>query len=180
MSWSKAVVGGTVATIAGGLILSAVQRPPGPTGATASAPGQPLPTATTTSALAGPPSLRGTRPHSPQPPPEALALENDGTDPARPVLAPADEGTIDARAGWTWSDRCWRNIHAGKLGWAKAECLKGLESAPASPNPKASLLYNLGLIEKKAGNNASARRYFEQSLALREHPEVRSALESLP
>jgi hypothetical protein len=53
--------------------------------------------------------------------------------------------------------------------------------------PRASLLYNLGLIEcggvpcpTPPTNPDAARRYFTQSLAIREHPEVRAALNSLP
>jgi Tfp pilus assembly protein PilF len=51
---------------------------------------------------------------------------------------------------------------------------------PDEPQPRASLLYNLGLIEQKEGNVDDARRFFKQSLALREHAKVRAALDSLP
>lgn len=109
----------------------------------------------------------------------AAHADNDGSDAARPVLAPKDQGFVDGRGGAGWGDRCWINLKAGKLGWAKAECQEGMKLDPASPNPRASLLYNLGLIEKKAGNAAAARPLFEQSLALREHPDVRAALDGL-
>jgi Tfp pilus assembly protein PilF len=41
----------------------------------------------------------------------------------------------------------------------------------------ASLLYNLGLINEREGNATAAEDSFRRSLALREHPEVRAALE---
>jgi hypothetical protein len=104
----------------------------------------------------------------------------EGTDAARPVLPPEDEGFVDLRGGWGWGDKCWVHIQAGKWSWAKAECDKGMAMNPASPQPRASLLYNEGLIAKAAGRVAEARRSFVESLALREHPEVRAALDSLP
>jgi lipoprotein NlpI len=51
---------------------------------------------------------------------------------------------------------------------------------PASPQPRASLLYNEGLVAKGAGNIDEARADFIESLALRENAEVRGALNSLP
>lgn len=54
-----------------------------------------------------------------------------------------------------------------------------MEMNPSSPQPRASLLYNEGLIEKKLGHKDEARTYFEQSLALRPHPDVQAALDSL-
>jgi hypothetical protein len=95
-------------------------------------------------------------------------------------LRTLDAGFVDRRGGWDWSDRCWINLKKGKYGWAKAECEMGMKIGPDSPTPRSSLLYNLGLIERTAGDVEGARRYFEQSLALREHPEVRTALDSLP
>jgi hypothetical protein len=50
---------------------------------------------------------------------------------------------------------------------------------PSGPQPRASLLYNEGLIAKGTGDARGAREYFTWSLALRENPEVRSALDSL-
>ncbi|MFI5299098.1 MAG: NADase-type glycan-binding domain-containing protein [Polyangiales bacterium] len=112
---------------------------------------------------------------------DSAGADNDGTDSARPTLAPADHGFVDSRGGWGWGDRCWLNIKAKKPGWAKAECQRGLAIAsPTAPQPRASLMYNAGLIEKEAGNFAGARDYFSKSLALREHAEVRAALDSLP
>lgn len=105
---------------------------------------------------------------------------DEGTDPRRPELAPDDASFVDTRGGWGWNDRCWINLKKGKWGWAKAECDAALRMNPASPMPLASVLYNLGLIEKAAGDTEAARIYFERSLALREHPEVRSALAALP
>lgn len=94
-------------------------------------------------------------------------------------LAPDDRGFVDARGGWGWGDRCWRHIKSGQLGWAKAECDKGMEMNPASPQPLASLLYNEGVIEQKLGSKESARNYYQRSLALRPNPEVQTALDSL-
>lgn len=105
---------------------------------------------------------------------------NDGSDARRPFLSPSDADFVDTRGGWGWSDRCWNNIKIRKYGWAKAECDRALAMNPASPSPRASILYNLGLIEQGSGNVAGARVHFEASLALREHPEVRAALEALP
>jgi hypothetical protein len=104
---------------------------------------------------------------------------NDGTDATRPMLPPSDVGFVDKRGGSGWGDRCWNSIHAKKWGWAKAECDEGLKMNPGSPQPRASLLYNEGLVAQGAGNVEEARRYFTQSLALREHPDVRAALDSL-
>lgn len=106
---------------------------------------------------------------------------NDGSDADRPSLAPSDDGFVDQRGGWGWGDRCWTHIKAGKLGWARAACLRGMYVADTNAQqPRASLLYNLGVIAKGARHYDQARSYFVQSLALREHPEVRAALNSLP
>ncbi len=106
--------------------------------------------------------------------------ENDGRDATRPILPSSDEGFVDRRGGWGWGDKCWLNIKAGKWGWAKAECDEGMKLNPASPNPRASLLYNEGLIAKSTGDTETARSYFTESLRIRPHPEVRAALDSLP
>jgi tetratricopeptide (TPR) repeat protein len=105
---------------------------------------------------------------------------NDGTNPRSPTLPPEDIGLVDARGGWEWGDRCWIHLKAGKWGWAKAECDQAMMTNPASPNPRASVLYNEGLIAKAAGNVEEAQRNFEMSLALRENAEVRAALRGLP
>lgn len=105
---------------------------------------------------------------------------NDGTSASAPSLAPDDVGFVDTRNGWGWGDRCWVNIKRKRWGHAKAECIKGLQGNPASPNPKASLLYNLGLVEKGGGSLKNARALFQASLVVREHPEVRAALDALP
>jgi hypothetical protein len=133
-----------------------------------------------TGLLVGTCASMSTKGPSPQFPISTPNAENDGSAPTHPVLAPDDDGFIDKRGGWGWGDRCWIHIKAGKWGWARAECDRGMAMNPASPQPRASLLYNLGLIEKGSGNVDAARRYFQQSLALREHPEVRAALNSLP
>jgi tetratricopeptide (TPR) repeat protein len=97
----------------------------------------------------------------------------------RPSLAPSDADFTDTRGGWGWGDRCWINLKKKKYGWAKAECDKAMAMNPKAPSPRASILYNLGLIEQGSGNLDAARTYYQQSLALREHPEVRAALESV-
>lgn len=98
---------------------------------------------------------------------------------ARPEarLAPEDADFLDTRGGWGWSDRCWKHLHAGRLDHARAACQEGLALNPPSPNPKAPLVYNMGLIEERSGNMSMARKYFSASLSIREHPEVRTALE---
>ncbi len=86
---------------------------------------------------------------------------------------------MDTRGGWGWGDKCWINLKAGKWGWAKAECDQGMATNPASPQPRASLLYNEGLVAKAAGRIDEARQDFISSLALRENAEVRAALSTL-
>jgi hypothetical protein len=110
----------------------------------------------------------------------ATTNSEEGTDARNPVLPPEDATFVDIRGGMGWNDRCWINLKKGKYGWAKAECDMALKMNPASPMPMASILYNHGLIQKAAGNVEAARQLFEQSLELREHPEVRAALLSLP
>ncbi|MEZ4293498.1 MAG: hypothetical protein R3B70_00865 [Polyangiaceae bacterium] len=117
---------------------------------------------------------------NPVPVPVGAASDNDGTNARKPVLPPEDVGLIDKRGGWEWNDRCWKNIQAGKLGYAKAECDRALAMKPKSPMPLAAVYYNLGLIEKGAGNVSGARAYFQKSLDLRENAEVRAAAASLP
>jgi hypothetical protein len=103
----------------------------------------------------------------------------EGTNPRYPVLPASDNGFVDRRDGWGWGDRCWTHLRAGKWGWAKAECDRGIALAPESPQPRASLLYNEGLIARVAGDPEQARRDFTESLALRANDEVRAALASL-
>lgn len=104
---------------------------------------------------------------------------DDGRDPNNPSLPGIDVGFVDKRGGWDWSDKCWVHLKAGRWGWAKAECDEAMKLQPASPQPRASLLYNEGLIAKQAGDVSGARALFDQSLALRENGEVRRALEAL-
>lgn len=106
-------------------------------------------------------------------------LVNDGRDPQRPTVAPRDIAFVDTRGGWGWSDKCWLYLHTGQLGWAKAACDKGMELPAEGPQPRASLLYNQGLIAKAVGDAMGAASAFRQSLALREHPEVRAALQDV-
>lgn len=117
---------------------------------------------------------------SSSPVPSSPVVENDGSDAAHPILPTIDARFVDTRGGWGWGDRCWVSIKAGKWGWAKAECDEGMGMNPPTPQPRASLLYNEGLIARAAGNVEEARRDFVLSLLLREHPDVRAALNSLP
>lgn len=103
-----------------------------------------------------------------------------GADAGGSALAPNDEGFVDVRGGAGWGDRCWTHLKARKFDWARAACERGLAMAPATPQPKASLLFNTGLALKGLGDNVAARSYFEQSLALRENPMVRGELDALP
>jgi tetratricopeptide (TPR) repeat protein len=107
------------------------------------------------------------------------AEPNDGTDPHRPVLPADEEGFVDSRDGWNWSNKCYVHIQAGKWGWAKAECDKGIAMAPTDHVTHAMLLYNEGLVAHAAGDMAEARKDFLQSLALRENATVRAALNGL-
>jgi hypothetical protein len=111
--------------------------------------------------------------------PAIAAAANDGTDANRPVLPDADLAFVDARGGWGWGDKCWFSMKAGKWGWAKAECDRGMAMNPTSPQPRASLLYNEGLVVRAAGRIEEARQNFTSSLTLRENAEVRAALDSL-
>jgi serine/threonine-protein kinase len=117
-------------------------------------------------------------PSTPVPQAPTATAANDGTDANRPLLPNTDMTFVDAR-GWGWGDRCWNNIKAGRWGWAKAECDKGMATNPTSPQPRASLLYNEGLIAKAAGHVEEARLNFTGSLSLRENAEVRAALDAL-
>ncbi len=94
-------------------------------------------------------------------------------------LAPDDLGFVDSRGGAGWGDRCFAHIKSGQLGWAEAECDEAMKLNPTSPLLRASLLYNKGLIEQRAGHNDSARGLYQQSLALRPNAAVRASLDSL-
>jgi serine/threonine protein kinase len=110
----------------------------------------------------------------------ASAAATDGSDVRQPSLPVEDTGFVDTRGGWGWGDKCWIHIRAQKWGWAKAECDSGMMVAdPSAPQPRASLLYNEGLIAKATGDIDGAQTYFTYSLELRENAEVRAALDSL-
>src|SRR5690606_12312682 len=131
-------------------------------------------TGTTTTATSSAPSPASATPSVATPRPAALGL-----DASKPELAPEDAGFVDTKEGWGWSDRCWKSLHDGKLGFAKAQCAEGLKFAKSDgskSSARPSLIYNLGLIEEKTGNKDEARRLFEQSLGLRFHPDVATAL----
>lgn len=91
-------------------------------------------------------------------------------------LAAEDEGFVDTRGGAGWGDRCWVHLKANRLDAAQAACDQAMAMNPASPQPRASLLFNQGLIAEKRGDKATARRYFKESLALRPHRDVEAAL----
>jgi hypothetical protein len=91
----------------------------------------------------------------------------DGTDPGSPVLSPDDATFTDARKGFGWGDRCFAEIRRGQLGWARAACDRGLSLPDLDPAARPPLLYNEGLIAERAGDLATARSDFTQSLALR-------------
>jgi hypothetical protein len=104
---------------------------------------------------------------APAPSTSALAAASDGTDPKSPSLAPDDAAFTDARKGWGWGDRCVAELRAGKFGWARAACDRGLALPDLDPKARPPLLYNEGLIAKATGDLAAARTDFAQSLALR-------------
>jgi hypothetical protein len=108
-----------------------------------------------------------------------VADNADGSNPARPLLAPDDVGFVDTQGGWGWSERCYRHLLKGKWAWAKAECDSGLALNPARPEPRAALLYNEGLIARAAGHFDEARANFSESLSLKVVAEVRAALDSV-
>jgi hypothetical protein len=92
---------------------------------------------------------------------------NDGTDAKNPVLALDDASFSDTRHGLGWSDRCWKELHDRKFGWALAACNKGLDLPDLDPKAKGALVYNKGLAFEGAGDRSTAKSLFEQSLALR-------------
>jgi uncharacterized protein YecT (DUF1311 family) len=102
-----------------------------------------------------------------QPTPAPGTAPDDGTNAREPHLAPADVGFNDARYGWGWGDRCVAHLKAGKVGWALAACDQGLALTNLDPKARPALLYNRGLIAKKAGDTAAAKAFFEQSIKLR-------------
>lgn len=101
---------------------------------------------------------------------------NDGTNPTRPILPKADETFVDKTGGWDWGNKCWTSIVEKRWGHAKAQCDAAMALSPQSPQPKSSLLYNLGLIAEAAGDLGRARSLMTESLALRNSSEVRTAL----
>lgn len=124
------------------------------------------------------PSTPATPPTTlPSPTTSTVTQPSSADDPIE--LAPDDRSYSDARGGWGWGERCYKHLLAGRLGWARAACDKAMEMNPAEPQPKASLLYNLGMIEQRKGRNDAAREFFKKSLALRPNKEVQGALDKL-
>ena len=110
----------------------------------------------------------------------ASLTDNNGTDAKRSALSPADKGYVDSQGGAGWGNKCFTNIKAKNWSAAKAECDMAMSMDPASPQPRASILFNVGLVAKNNGDVDGARKAFTDSLALRENSAVRSALNSLP
>lgn len=115
-------------------------------------------------------------PSVPRASPVARERATEQSHPSRSDLPARDVGLVDTRGGWEWSDRCFRNIQAGNLKWARTECVMGVNLPADSPRPMSSLLYNLGLIEEREGATERAADFYQRSLALYEHPDVRAAL----
>ena len=120
----------------------------------------------------GSPSPSASSSSAPAPSTAATAAANgsaasEGLDWKSPVLSPDDTSFKDDRHGFGWGDRCFNEIKAGKLGWAKAACDKGLGLTDVDPGARPPLLYNIGVIARKAGDNDAAKGYFVKSLNLR-------------
>lgn len=109
-------------------------------------------------------------------------VSGPGSDLNTSTQAPGDDAFTDTRGGRAWGDRCWNNILAGKIGWARSECLNGLAIAerdsnnPDAPSTRAVLLYDLATIELRVGDLTAAHEHLEQSLALREDSDTRTIL----
>jgi hypothetical protein len=84
-----------------------------------------------------------------------------------PQLASADGSFVDARHGFGWGDRCFAHYQAGDLASARAACDRGLALPDLDPGARPALLYNEGLIAAKAGDVATARSDYTQSLVAR-------------
>jgi hypothetical protein len=93
-------------------------------------------------------------------------IPNDGTNTRSRVLSPDDANLTDSRKGWEWSDRCYKEFRAGKLGWAGAACDRGLALSELDPKARRALLYNEGLVAEQAGDKESARGWLRSSLAV--------------
>lgn len=92
------------------------------------------------------------------------------------VLAADDVSFQDDRGGQGWDERCFYHLDAKRLANARAACLRGLDVAE-DQEIRASLLYNLGRISIKQGDDRRARQYLQKSLELR--PEFQAAREKL-
>lgn len=109
---------------------------------------------------------------------EAAATSTSAV-PVESALAPEDKSFVDTRGGAGWGDRCWIHLKANHLAAARAACERGLALEPTSPQPRASLLYNLGLVAKSQGRKDEARTLLTESIGLRPHREAQAALDSL-
>jgi Flp pilus assembly protein TadD len=70
-------------------------------------------------------------------------------------------------------------MKARHLEWARAACDQAMAMKPNKPQPRASVLFNLGLISELHGDREDARDYFKQSLAVRPNDSVQAELDGL-
>ena len=82
------------------------------------------------------------------------------------ALATEDRGFVDSHGGSDWGLRCLQPLRARRFGAAQAACEAGLAVA-SKPTTRGALLYNLGLIARNTGDEATARARFVDSLAAR-------------
>lgn len=81
-------------------------------------------------------------------------------------LAPEDQNFIDDKNGVGWGNRCYTHFKAGVLNFARAACMKGLESNP-DDKTRGALLYNLGLVDEATGDKKTSCEWLRQSLVAR-------------
>ncbi len=90
----------------------------------------------------------------------------------RALTARPDDPAILGELGWAY-------LQLGDLPRAEDATRRAITAA-VEPRQRASLLYNLGLIEQRLGHEAEAADAFRRSLALRPSKAVQAALEGLP
>lgn len=88
------------------------------------------------------------------------------------LAARPDDPAILGELGWAY-------LQLGDLPRAEDATRRAITTA-VEPRQRASLLYNLGLIEQRRGHAAEAANAFRLSLALRPSKAVQAALEGLP
>ena len=77
-----------------------------------------------------------------------------------------------------WAERGFAKLHQGDLDGAEADCSKAYE-LDDDPRFRASIAYNLGLIDKKRGDLEAAKVHWENSLGMRPNEVVQRALDEL-